>query len=264
MLSRKAVVAVAALSLAGSHARGVELVGFEERLGFGGEARFVAPDLGGRKAAAPPAALPRWTSPSAAADGSGALRLAWLDPASAAGRSALAAREEAARVFKALGVAVSWRRAEPSEPARPGEVRVILLDRQAVNDGGRANVLGSTPARFEGSPFVWIHVPGVRDSLGLPGSDPGPAGDARESYLVGVALGRVIAHELVHALAPRVPHGEGLMKSRLTRRDLTATTAPVTPGLAARVRAALGADPGPAPSDTGLLAAEHARGEQQR
>lgn len=262
MLSRKAVLAMVVLSLAGSQARGVELLGFEERLGFEGEPLFVAPDLGPAPPALPASALPRWTGPSAPAGGSRALRLAWLDPASAAGRCAIGARDEAARVFKELGVTVSWRRAEPAEPARPGEVRVILLDRHAVT--GRANVLGSTPGRFEGSPFVWIHVPGVRDSLGLPGADPGPAGDPRESYLVGIALGRVIAHELVHALAPAVPHGEGLMKSRLTRRDLTASSAPVTRQLGALVRAALDGDPGPAPSDTGLLAAEHARGEQQR
>ena len=106
---------------------------------------------------------------------------------------------------------------------------------------------------------MWIHVPGVRQAAGV------GAGvlEANDGFRLGVALGRVIAHELVHALAPSVPHGEGLMKSRLTRADLT-TSAPVTPLLAALVRAALAGVPGPARPDTGLLAAEHARGEQRR
>ena len=169
-----------------------------------------------------------------------------------------AARAEAARLLRQLGLAVSWRRAGASEPVLDGEVRVILLDRAVVGEA-RASVLGATPTHVEGSPFVWIHVPGVRQAVGVGAG----ALEASDGFRLGVALGRVIAHELVHALAPSVPHGEGLMKSRLTRADLT-TSAPVTPQLAALVRAALAGAPGPARPDTGLLAAEHARGEQRR
>jgi hypothetical protein len=42
-----------------------------------------------------------------------------------------------------------------------------------------------------------------------------------ERLAVGMAIGRVIAHEVVHALVPWLPHGTGLMSSQLTWRQLT-------------------------------------------
>ena len=44
-----------------------------------------------------------------------------------------------------------------------------------------------------------------------------------QSRRLGVALGRVLAHELVHTVAPECPHTRnGLMAERLSRRMLTA------------------------------------------
>jgi hypothetical protein len=188
------------------------------------------------------------------------LRLAWVDPIEAAGRSAVGAREEAARVLSELGITTTWRRAAAGEQAREGELRVIVLGHGAMS-ASHASVLGSTPTRFVCSPFVWIHVPGVRAAAGL---RPAAVAELRDRYLLGIALGRVIVHEVLHALVPSVPHGEGIMKSRLSRLDLTTDPARVTPELVALVRAALAAGPDPARPVTGLLAAEHARGEQLR
>ena len=45
----------------------------------------------------------------------------------------------------------------------------------------------------------------------------------RESRRLGIALGRVLAHELTHTIAPDCPHtASGLMAERLSRRLLTA------------------------------------------
>ena len=75
------------------------------------------------------------------------------------------------------------------------------------------------------------------------------------SRALAIALGRVVAHELVHALAPSVPHGTGLMSAALTTRQLTAPSIPFDPEVGLAVQAALRGDPlGPRP-DTGVLAA---------
>jgi hypothetical protein len=266
VFSTKATLAVVVLSLAGSHARGDELLGFD------GEAFFLAPDLGPARSVPWVAPLPGLTPPAAVEPALVAaglpLRLAWLDPADAAGSSASAACDEAVRVFKALGLVASWRRVSAEDPPRDDEVRVILLDRGTVN-ARHANVLGSTPEHFEGPPYVWIHVPGVRQVLGMADVRRG-ALDLHDSHGLGVALGRVIAHEVVHALAPAVPHGEGLMRSSLNRRDLCASSAPVTPELVAVVRRALAGRPASAradagvPADAGVLAAAQERGEPLR
>jgi hypothetical protein len=260
VLSKTATLAFAVLSLAGSHAAGDELLGFDS------EAFFLAPDLGPvrsvSRAASLPGLAPRTAAGAALLAQRVQLRLAWLDPANAAGSSASAARDEAERVFKALGLAVAWRRTSTEEPPREDEFRVILLDRAALN-ARRANVLGSTPERFDGPPFVWIHVPGVRRVLGIV-AEPSGSPELRHIRGLGIALGRVIAHEILHALVPAVPHGEGLMKSSLTFQDLSASSAPVTPELIAIVRGALEGRAAPARPDGGLLAAEHAQGEPGR
>ena len=63
-----------------------------------------------------------------------------------------------------------------------------------------------------------------------------------------------MAHELVHALAPSVPHGTGLMSAELTHRQLTAASLPFDTEVGLAVQAALRGDPlGPRP-DTGVLA----------
>jgi hypothetical protein len=74
------------------------------------------------------------------------------------------------------------------------------------------------------------------------------------SRALAIALGRVVAHEVVHALAPSVPHGTGLMSALLTCRQLTAPSIPFETEVGLAVQAALRGDPlGPSP-DTGVLA----------
>lgn len=199
--------------------------------------------------------------PNARPETSPQLRLAWIDPTGIAGRSGPGARAEAARIFGAMGVHLTWRRSTAGAAARGDEIRVILLDR-AAGDGGRSVVLGATPDHFEDARFVWIHVPSVRGSLGLAGRDPA-ALDLPDDCRVGLALGRVIAHELVHALAPALPHGNGLMAARLTRRDLAGPSVPVTAEVTSAVRTAIAGVPVERAQRPGLLSLVHAAGEPQ-
>jgi hypothetical protein len=204
---------------------------------------------------------PRPTPPASEVGHLLPLRLVWTDPAGAGAGLERLAREEADGLLKKMGLSVSWRKGDARETARPGEVRVILLDRPASRESG-APVLGATPQTFAVSPFVWVHVPGVRLSLGL--ARPAGAGrDLLAMRLLAVAVGRVIAHEVVHALAPAIPHGTGLMSATLTRRQLTARSIPFDPAIGLAVKAALrGGLPVPRP-DTGVVVAATAAEEER-
>jgi hypothetical protein len=185
-----------------------------------------------------------------------AARLVWLDPAGEAVGTEAMVRPEVSRVLREMGVSASWRRAEPHELAREGELRVIFLNRAAERNH-RVPVLGATPASFQGERFVWVHVPSVRAAIGV--SRSGPGLDVHSARRLGIALARVIAHEVVHALAPSLPHGSGLMSARLDRRMLTAPSIAVDPQVGLALRAAiLGAAPALPPNET-ILAVESYR-----
>ena len=190
---------------------------------------------------------------SAAAETREPVHLVWMDPArTAVGVDALA-RDEARSLLRKLGVSASWRRGEAGEVARPAEVRVILLDR-GIDQAPGIPILGATPSHFEGAPFVWVHVPNVRAAAGLRPAGSGLA-DLLSARAFGIALGRVVAHEIVHALAPSVAHGTGLMSGKLTCRQLTAAKLPVDPEVGLAVRAALRGEPSLPPAAAGTLAA---------
>jgi hypothetical protein len=181
------------------------------------------------------------------------LHLVWVDPAGIGVGVEAGALHEARSLLQKMGTTVSWRHGDPGEDARVGEVRVILLDR-ATGSSGKA-VLGATPPHFEVAPFVWVHVPSVRSVIGLDPRGPAFTLAPPASRALSIALGRVVAHELVHALAPSVPHGTGLMSAALTYRQLTASSIPFEAEVGLAVQAALRGDPvGPRP-DTGVLAA---------
>jgi hypothetical protein len=88
--------------------------------------------------------------------------------------------------------------------------------------------------------------------------------DPPEARALGVAVGRVIAHEVVHALAPSVPHGVGLMSASLTRRHLTAASIPVDPEVALALQSALRGEVLLPRPDTGVLAAATEAEETER
>lgn len=165
------------------------------------------------------------------------VRLAWNDPA----RVAVAIQPQVCRevevALRSLGVPVRWRTSHRREAARPGEVRIILLDRPAVRAEGLP-VLGITHRQPSSTPAVWIHVPCVRQTLGLAAGGPGEASPQAQETLAR-ALGRVIAHEVVHVVAPEVPHGTGLMSAAFSRESLLAPDMAVGPEVVAAVLASL-------------------------
>src|SRR5262245_6326301 len=116
-------------------------------------------------------------------------------------REALAA--ETSAIFREMGVGVAWRTAGlgttyGSGPSR--EIPIIALKEPPGGHRSRSSVLGFVPKQQPGA--VWVFVDNVRAALGLSESDERPT-SARN---LGTALGRVIAHEVVHSLAPQLPH----------------------------------------------------------
>jgi hypothetical protein len=165
------------------------------------------------------------------------LQLVWLDPAGVAIGTEVVVEPEVAKLLRGMGVRATWRRGKAQEFSQPGELRVIFLNRPAPPAHG-ASVLGATPSSVQGAPFVWVYVPSVRAAAGV-GPRTGPLEGLASTRRVGIALARVIVHELVHAVAPSVPHGRGLMSPRLDSRMLTGASIAADPQLGVAVRSAL-------------------------
>ena len=182
------------------------------------------------------------------------LRLVWLDPTDIAAGSELAARAEAESLLARMGVTVSWRRGVAGELMQKGEVWVIVVGEGPQADGN-SMLLGAT-RRSLVCPAVWVRLPNVRRAVGVFRSSSLFALSPVERRQVSVALGRVIAHEVVHAVAPSIPHGTGLTAAILTRRELQAGTIPVDPEVALAVQAAVRGNPFFTPPAATMLAAQ--------
>jgi hypothetical protein len=120
-------------------------------------------------------------------------------------------------VFREIGVNARVVRAAPGRPIEEGEgvvVPVIARRRQPPNLGPD-RIMGLVLRDHAAPSPVWVFVDNVRSTLR---TREGIATDARE---LGVAVGRVVAHEVIHALAPRHPHAlTGLMAPVLDRVGL--------------------------------------------
>jgi hypothetical protein len=236
MLARTRVVFSLAVSLAAA-------AGADEMDIPGIEGMLVPPGLTAEGRRSSP---PAWDgAPAAAASpstGGPMMRLAWSDPSGVASALARGAQEEAARLFERAGIDTAW--VPPGPILAADEVRVIVLNRPGAGRGGNV-VLGSTPTGVERSQHVWVHMPSVMTAVGLGGREiavlPGI-----ERQRLAVALGRVVAHELVHAVAPSVPHGPGLMAATLTARELTRPGLAVPDKVVSALFAALAPVEGPA------------------
>jgi hypothetical protein len=144
------------------------------------------------------------------------LRAAEIDFASLAPLTRSVMQHELALVLAPASLAPSWRRAPPEAETDPDEIRVVLL--RSGGAGTDRGALGSA-ARRGLAPTIWVYVPNVAGALDL--DLDGVATSLEAQRLMGVALGRVLAHEVVHVLAPEVGHARtGMMRSRLNSSHL--------------------------------------------
>jgi hypothetical protein len=125
------------------------------------------------------------------------------------------AEAEVDALFARAGLAVSW--TAPDETPPPDALPLVVVEK------GRSPTLpprllgASSPDRAAG---VWIFYSAIRSEVGLHGADRPLS--ARETKLLGRALGRVIAHEVVHAYQTTHAHAaDGLMGRHLDAGQLT-------------------------------------------
>lgn len=130
-------------------------------------------------------------------------------------------RVELEQIFSASGVDLRLERGRRKTDEPDGllvcvgpAVNVVLMPVRSEAWGLAPRVLGATVGRPAEKRTVFVFVPNVHRTLGIREAPDHP----REQYEFARALGRIVAHELVHALAPEQPHtGRGVMQGRLTR-----------------------------------------------
>jgi hypothetical protein len=130
---------------------------------------------------------------------------------------------EAAQILKKSGVSLSWHLGRPVQSVE-GLLVVVKLTGACDMDGA--------PVSRQPGPLGWSHE---ANGVVLPFSDLAcdniratlqsivPEGNQiRGNYLLGRAMGRVLAHELYHIVANTATHGaDGVARSALSARDLT-------------------------------------------
>jgi len=162
------------------------------------------------------------------------LRLMWVDVLGSAPYAFRLASREASAILAEAGVESEWTVGSAAAVSTDDELKVVLME--GITRGARLpeHVMGGT-RRGAQSRTTWVYLSNVLWALGLQDRSartftPG------EEVEIARALGRVAAHEIVHALAPDVPHSRnGLMASRIGRAQLVHGS----PTLSAREQKAL-------------------------
>ena len=164
-------------------------------------------------------------------------RLEWVDVSGLAPFAYPAMAVETTEALAGYGVCAEVVRASPSSVRTSEEIGVVLLRSMGGSGAGR-HILGATRSRDLRNATVWVYFDAVASALGLD-ARPTESWSGIERAEFGRALGRVAAHEVVHALLPERPHDRGgLMSPSFGRRELTVSTLDTHPGLLADMRRA--------------------------
>lgn len=165
-------------------------------------APFSREAMGGASASSAPSSAP-------------SLRLLWVDVLGSASFAIPFASDEVAAILGQAGIAATSAVGTPSTEAAADEIRIVVLGEFPGDAALARRVMGCT-YRGGRARTTWVYLSSVLWALGRP--DRGGRGLlAREQEEVGRALGRVAAHEIVHVLAPDLPHArDGLMAGRLS------------------------------------------------
>jgi hypothetical protein len=165
-----------------------------------------------------------------AAPPAGELRLFWFDPKGLLPFVFEPTSREVSRIFRDVGVPIRWEKGSSETNLGEGalDIPVILLPHDPMPERARRRVLGLVPREPLGARAVWVFLSSVRWTLG---HDPrSPRVSPRQANELGIALARVVAHEVVHAVAPDAPHTSGgLMHDSMDRTFLLGMRAPIDP-----------------------------------
>ena len=134
-------------------------------------------------------------------------------------------REEAAAAFRRSGAEIRFVTGGGGPPIVPATLYPEMPKNWKVARGALGVAVGDP----DGPRSIFLSVGAVGRALGWHGAGRGRRAGPKKgpaAIRFGRALGRVLAHELVHAIAPDCPHtGSGLMSARLTRWMLTSPEA---------------------------------------
>jgi hypothetical protein len=156
------------------------------------------------------------------------LRLVWIDVLGSAPYAFPGAARETAAILAEAGVNAAWTLGDTSTVTTGDELKVVLMAGAANGARLPEHVMGGTRS---GGPShtTWVYLSNVLWALGLQDKTARRL-SLREEEEVARALGRVVAHELVHAVAPDVAHTPaGLMAERLGRGFLVQARACLGP-----------------------------------
>lgn len=151
-----------------------------------------------------------------------ALKLVLYDPHQLLPNDFQAVTAEIERIFDAIEVTVSVRRALADESPRldTWELRVVLMPSEPTAWGLEEDVIGLVVGSQNPRDAAYVFVPRVLSILGFRNGDPRSL-KPKNSWAYARALARVTAHEVVHAVAPEHPHANGgLMNDRQGRWSL--------------------------------------------
>lgn len=145
------------------------------------------------------------------------LEIVWIDVLGDPAYSFRRAMGEASEILGEVGLRYRYRLGDVAAVSGPNELRIIVLQRsQAPPIPGRL-VMGAVNARFAKpgeARAIWIYTDAVVSALGLASAEQDP-------MAVAIAMGRVVAHEIIHVMAPQVGHAKsGLMSAVLSAKDL--------------------------------------------
>jgi len=159
--------------------------------------------------------------------------VAWIDSeASLSETGAAAMVEEVDAVFRSIGIRAEVLRAAPGEPidAVDGIVVPVVARQRQPRSLRSDHVMGLVLRDHVAPSPAWVFVDNVRATLG----------GGTTARQLGLAVGRVVAHEVIHALAPGHPHASrGLMAPALDRLGLLGRRRPPDPECVRAVLAGL-------------------------
>ncbi len=137
----------------------------------------------------------------------------WVEAVSIPGAVRDTMVREAADILGPVGVRLRWRNGPAVTESALDELRVVPVSTSRTRTkSGR--MLGAT-GTDAGPRTIWIDYENVAWVAGTT-TERLVSADFPERRRVGVAMGRVVAHEVIHALVPELPHaGAGVMGERL-------------------------------------------------
>jgi nucleotide-binding universal stress UspA family protein len=169
-------------------------------------------------------------------------RLEWSDPAGLVPLKMLdLLTEELTAMARAMGVDMGLAATGAADETGPHRYRVSVMQTPKAHWRLRQDVMAAAPRAAGHQGTIYIFLEQVRRVLGhLANHDSSET--AREHAELARALARILAHEVVHVVAPDHPHAtSGLMVARLRRGPLTKRKARIDQACARAFRDALAA-----------------------